>query len=220
MKKQPRICAVVTRPDLKAAQAVAEMVELYEVRLDIIGAPWQRLVKGLPKPWIATNRLPAEGGLCTTGEVERQEELMKAVELGAWAVDIELSTPNPTHLLESIHKTALRIISYHNLTDTPTTDTLRRIVGEELALGADICKVVTTARGFADNLALLRLQSDFAEARLVAFAMGADGETSRVLSPLMGGEFAYAALAKGQESAPGQPTVAELTDLYRLMGRI
>ena len=69
------------------------------------------------------------------------------------------------------------------------------------------------------SLALLHLQSDFAEARLVAFAMGAEGETSRVLSPLMGGEFAYAALAKGQESAPGQPTVAELTELYRLMGR-
>ena len=43
--------------------------------------------------------------------------------------------------------------------------------------------------------------------------------TSRVLSPLLKGGIAYAAIKEGGESAPGQVTVAELDRLYRVVGK-
>ena len=53
--------------------------------------------------------------------------------------------------------------------------------------------------------------------KIVAFAMGPLGLASRILCPLAGGEFTYAAIEKGAESAPGQITVTELQKIYRIM---
>ena len=40
---------------------------------------------------------------------------------------------------------------------------------------------------------------------------------SGTISPLVGGEFTYAAIAEGKESAPGQPTASDLRRIYRMM---
>ncbi|MFC1918711.1 type I 3-dehydroquinate dehydratase, partial [Chloroflexota bacterium] len=87
----------------------------------------------------------------------------------------------------------------------------------ELKAGADICKVVTTARVFEDNLAILQLVSEFPGVELVSFAMGPLGSISRVLCPLVGGDFTYASIKEGQESAWGQITVEELIKVYGMI---
>ena len=87
----------------------------------------------------------------------------------------------------------------------------------QMEAGADICKVVTTAQRFEDNLAVLQLISDFPETRVVSFAMGSLGFTSRILSPLVGGDFAYASSEEGRESAPGQIAVRDLGKIYRML---
>ena len=46
--------------------------------------------------------------------------------------------------------------------------------------------------------------------------MGERGLPARILAPRYGGHLTFGALAAGRESAPGQPTVAQLRDLYRL----
>jgi 3-dehydroquinate dehydratase type I len=91
------------------------------------------------------------------------------------------------------------------------------VVLTELAAGADICKVATTAATFSDNLTVLRLIREFPASRLVALAMGSAGQPSRLLGPLAGAEFTYAALTSGQESAPGQLPLAETYHLYRML---
>jgi 3-dehydroquinate dehydratase len=48
--------------------------------------------------------------------------------------------------------------------------------------------------------------------------MGALGKVSRLLSPLCGGFFTFAALERGAETAPGQMTVAEMQLAYELLG--
>jgi len=48
--------------------------------------------------------------------------------------------------------------------------------------------------------------------------MGEAGVISRILSPLFGGEFTYASTKTGSESAPGQLTIAELREIYRVLG--
>lgn len=44
--------------------------------------------------------------------------------------------------------------------------------------------------------------------------MGAPGIISRVLCPLAGGDFTYASIEQGKESAQGQLTVKDLIRIY------
>lgn len=218
--RRPRICAVITENDFEAAAGIERFVDFYEVRLDLIGDGWQKWVKKLNRPWIATNRLPEEGGKWTGSEIERISRLMEAVKLGAHIVDIELRTEGLADILAQLkRKKVQRLVSVHNLKETPRIEELKKIVREELAAGADICKVVTTAQRFEDNMAVLRLFPHFPKVKLVAFAMGQVGVSSRVLSPMVGGYFTYAAVMEGKEAAPGQLTATYLRSFYEVTGR-
>ncbi len=216
--KKPRICAVITSNDLETIKGVEPLIDLFEVRIDLIGDSWQELVKQLKKPWIACNRSADEGGSWRGNESKRREVLLSAIELGAGIIDIELVTGNLKEIIRLIKKKAKCLLSFHDLKGTPPLDRMRQIAQRELEAGADICKVVTTAQRFEDNLAVLQLISDFPKTRVVSFAMGALGNTSRVLCPLIGGDFTYASIEEGKESASGQITVRDLRKIYGMLG--
>ena len=217
--KQPRICAVIVNKDLEDIKRVEPFVELFEARIDLIGNGWQELVKQLKKPWLACNRLADEGGKWEGSEQRRIEELIKAVELGASIVDIELATRNLAEAIQPIKKKTKCLLSFHDLEKTPPLVRMKDIVQRQLDAGADICKVVTTAQRFEDNLTILQLITEFPKIRIVPFAMGPLGFTSRILCPLVGGDFTYASIEKGKESASGQITVSELRKLYEMVGK-
>jgi len=193
------------------------MVDLFEVRIDLIGKEWQQVARSLDKPWIACNRIAAEGGKWTGNEARRIEQLLQATELGAEIIDVELSTKNLKNIIHLIKKSAECLLSCHDIEKTSSFDSLKGMVRKQLEAGADICKVVTTALNFEDNLALLQLIREFPDTRLVTFAMGPLGGISRVLCPLVGGDFMYASMEKGKESAPGQITVKELVKIYGMV---
>jgi len=216
--RKPRICASIVSNDLEAVKSVGSLVDLFEVRIDLIGDGWQQLAKQLEKPWIACNRSAEEGGNWQRSEAKRREELLSATELGAEIIDIELVTGNLKEIVQLIKKRAKCLLSFHDLEGTPPLDRMRKIVQKQLEAGADICKVVTTARKFEDNLAVLQLISDFPKARVISFAMGPLGFASRILCPLVGGDFIYASIAAGKESASGQITVRVLRKIYRMVG--
>ena len=216
--KTPRICASITNTDLKAVRRIESRVDLFEVRIDLIGDDWQEVARRLTKPWIACNRSAAEGGLWQENEARRIERLLQAIDLGAEMVDIELRTKNLANIVKLIKRRKKCLLSCHNLENTPSFDAMKQIVQQQIKAGADICKVVTTARSFEDNASVLRLIPEFPETGVVAFAMGPLGTTSRVLCPLVGGDFTYASVAKGQESAPGQITVEALKNIYEMIG--
>jgi len=212
-----RICAVIVNSGIEAVRKVEPFVDLFEVRMDLIGDGWQELAKQLNKPWIGCNRRADEGGAWEGNEERRLEQLLKAVELGADIIDVELRTGNLEQAKELIKGKAKCLLSFHELHRTPPLDDMKEMVHRQLEAGADICKVVTTAHKFEDNLAILQLISEFPRVKMVAFAMGASGFASRVLCPLVGGEFTYASIESGKESAPGQITVRELTKIYEMM---
>jgi len=214
---RPRICAVIVNSDLEAVKRVEPEVDLFEVRIDLIGDDWQKLVKHLRKPWIACNRKTEEGGSWKKSEAKRREELLGAIELGPEIIDIELVTGNLKEIVRLIKKKAKCILSFHDMEGTPPLDRMREMVERQLEAGADICKVVTTARRFEDNLAVLQLIADFPKTRVVSFAMGPLGLASRILCPLAGGDFTYASIEAGRESAPGQITVRDLRKIYGML---
>ena len=215
--KRPSICAVIVNNDLKAVKAVEPLVELLEVRIDLIGDGWRELVKCLEKPWIACNRSAGEGGSWWGSESARIEELLSAIELGVGVIDVELATGNLKEIVPLIKKKAKCLLSCHDLEGTPSLESMREIVKKELEAGADICKLVTTARKFEDNQAVLQLIADFPKARVVSFAMGTPGIASRLLCPLVGGDFTYASVGAGRESAAGQVTVETLRKIYGMV---
>ncbi len=215
--KRPRICAVIVSNDLQAVKGVEPFVELFEVRIDLIGDDWRELVKQLEKPWIACNRSADEGGSWRGSESKRREELLSAIEMGASIIDVELVTGNLKEIVQLIKKKAKCLLSFHDLKGTPPLDRMREIVQREMEAGADICKIVTTAQRFEDNLAVLQLISDFPRKRVVSFAMGPLGFASRILCPLFGGDFTYASIEAGKESASGQITAGDLKKIYGMV---
>ena len=215
--KRPRICSVIVSKDLPATEGIEPFIDLYEVRTDLIGDGWPELVKRLNKPWIACNRIADEGGSWQKSEASRIEELLKATELGADIIDIELRTKNLDKIVPLIKKRVKCLVSSHQLTGTPPFNSLRGIVQMQLAAGADICKVVTTAHSFQDNLTVLQLIAEFPKSKMVSFAMGPLGSVSRILCPLVGGYFTYASIEEGKESASGQITVRDLRKLYEMV---
>jgi len=205
---------------MEAALAVRDDVALYEVRIDLIGSDWRGIVESLPRPWIACNRVASEGGAAICPDDDRLASLRQAVDAGAHMVDIELSTQGAGALVADLKGRAQAIVSYHDIHGAGSEDELADVVARERRLGADICKVVTTARTAGDNATMLRLARRFSNEGIVALAMGPLGMASRVLAPLAGARFTYASLASGHESAPGQLTVRDLRAIYETMGVI
>ena len=216
----PRICAAITSNDSDAVKKVTPLTDLFEVRIDLIGPGWQEVAVNLAKPWIACNRKKDEGGAWDGSESARLEEFLKAIDIGAAIVDIEMSTLDVSDFVKKIKGKAEILLSYHNMEGTPSLDDLKDILEKQIDAGADICKVVTTACKTADNITVIQLIKEYPDTRVVSFAMGPIGQVSRILSPLVGGYFTYASIEEGKESASGQLTVEELREIYRILGEV
>lgn len=215
--KKPRICVTIVDSDLESIMEIERLVDLFEIRLDLVGPGWTNMVKYLKKPWIACNRSQDEGGKGDNNELKRIEELLWATEVGASIVDIEYRTNKLADYIPLIKARAKCLISFHDTNCTPSFSSLVGIVESQIKAGADICKIVTTANNFEDNLTILKLISKFPETKMVAFSMGESGRISRILSPLAGGYFTYASIRKGKESATGQIPIDELNQIYRYL---
>jgi 3-dehydroquinate dehydratase-1 len=215
---RPKLCAAIVNDDLTTIREVEPVVDLFEVRIDLIGDTWENVAKTIAKPWIATNRTIDEGGRWNGNEARRIERLLQAIELGAQMVDVEYRTKNLKNIVPLVKKRVKCILSFHDTEKTPPLSELKSIVDGQIRAGADICKVVTTAREYHDNLTIFELIRAFQTTRIVSFAMGQAGQTSRVLSPLIGGDFTYGSIEEGRESAPGQITVKQMIETYRILG--
>ena len=74
--KTPKICVSIVNNDLDAIKEIEPVVDLLEVRIDLIGNGWQEIARHLEKPWIACNRLVQEGGSWQGTETERIDEFI------------------------------------------------------------------------------------------------------------------------------------------------
>ena len=214
---KPGICVSIVDNDLSAIKKVEPLVDFFEVRIDLIGRGWREVAGRLKKPWIACNRRAEEGGKWGGSEPDRIKELLGALELGANIIDVEIATPDAGKIVKEIKGKAGCLVSSHDTKGTPPLKKLKEILEDEINGGADICKVVTTARTFADNLSVLQLITEFPTVKVVAFAMGEEGQISRILCPLIGGYFTYASIKSGRESAAGQVTAGELRKIYGMI---
>lgn len=204
-----------------AKKAVKQKADLIEFRLDYFKngkLEIEKLSKNIEVDKIATNRLKSEGGKYSGQEAERIKTLIEAAEKGFEIIDLELKTLNLKKIVKTVKEAGAKpLISFHNFKETPSNLTLEAIYNKEVEAKAEICKIVTKAKTFMDNVKLFNLLLKVNKKPLVCFAMGTLGIPSRVLSPIFGGAFTYACVDKNFKAAPGQLTIQEMRKIYRLM---
>lgn len=217
-----RICVSVKAREIdelewKAKRALDVGGDLVELRIDYLEDPFtdklRKLVLDLSDKVIITVRPSWEGGEFKGGENSRIELINELSSLNPAYIDLELTTTKDHEF--NFNNETKRIISWHNFEYTPSIDKLSSLVSEMLNIG-DIAKIVTKVNGFEENLKLLRLYRIYPSDKLIAFGLGEEGLTSRILSLLMGAPIIYTCLP-GEEVAPGQPTIGEILEVVNLL---
>jgi 3-dehydroquinate dehydratase / shikimate dehydrogenase len=213
-------------PDIQTlldhARREAEAGELFlEFRLDFLDQPAKgaAAIRGFLEQFpdcliLATCRRHQNHGKFN-GSIEEQLAILdRAIDAGAHAVDIEIETAEVAQ--ERLHVFRGRtqvIVSYHNFEATPPMDT---VISRVMKVQADAYKLVTTARKPSDNVRVLAAAKALPKHKLVVLAMGELGFPTRVLSPVFGGIYTYAAPMFASGTAAGQVSARSLRHLYRV----
>ena len=138
-----------------------------------------------------------------------ERRLIKAIEAGARYVDVEIEAPKQMskRVRQAAHENGTVFIrSYHDFEGTDSIPALKALVEKCRYHGADMVKLVTTARCAED---VERVMSLYEWARtegidLIAFCMGDAGRESRLECLKRGAPYTYAALTAEEAAAPGQ----------------
>jgi 3-dehydroquinate dehydratase/shikimate dehydrogenase len=104
------------------------------------------------------------------------------------------------------------ILSFHDFNGRPA-DLFRKLATMREHAEPAVIKVAFRARSLRDALEALHLP-DSSDRPMISLAMGEFGLISRVLAPKFGGMLTFASLRAATVTAPGQPTMAELLNLY------
>ena len=222
----PRICIALGLPDVPslldhARREVAAGESFLEFRLDFLDKPRDgaRAIRAFMDDFpdtvvMATCRRHQNHGRFNGSIEEALAILDLAVQNGASAVDVEIETAEVAgDRLTQLRSRAAVIVSYHNFEATPVLDS---IVNRVLRVSADVYKIVTTARKPSDNVRVLAAAKALTRQKVTVLAMGELGFPTRVLSPVFGGAYTYAAPMYAEGTAAGQVSARLLRNLYRV----
>ncbi|KAF6260878.1 type I 3-dehydroquinase-domain-containing protein [Scenedesmus sp. NREL 46B-D3] len=232
------ICTSITAASMEAflqeiAEASATGVDVIELRLDFIKnfepmKDLERLMSACSMPYIVTFRPVWEGGNYDGPEPERLATLKLAALKGAPYVDVEFKASalffagallqtagckSPWCSAGEVPLSTKVILSSHNFQETPPAAELHARAAAMREAGADIVKIATMANDISDAAVVLSLLQQ-KTGPTIALAMGERGQITRLLAAKYGGHLTFAALSDARASAPGQPTIAQLQQLY------
>lgn len=206
----------------QAADAGADLVEL---RVDCLrrDPDLKRILAEKPTKYVFTVRRGADGGLWRGPEDKRQALIRQAIVAGCDYVDIEMDVARE---IRRYGKTR-RVISYHNLKQTPPD--LLEIAQQAEEMDADVVKIAVRAHSVQDALRVLQVASKM-ETPTIAIAMGEVGSFTRVLGAKFGAPYTYANFNVDRNFAPGMfhyntlrrdyhyDEINEMTEVYAVIG--
>jgi 3-dehydroquinate dehydratase/shikimate dehydrogenase len=203
------ICQESRRFALVDMHNAAPQCDLLEVRLDRFGkAPEiSELLAAKPKPVIMSCRRPQDGGHWDGTEDERLAVLRQCIISKADYVEIELDAADSIRPYPGCK----RVISYTNLDGTPAD--LADLYAYALTKQPDVIKLTTVARTPEEVWPLVQVLGK-ASVPTVAVGLGKPGVMLALLGKKIGAPWAYAALERGMEAHPGQPTVHDFEHVY------
>jgi len=224
---RPKICVSVMESTVRRTTRALRKLEhedpdFVEIRFDAMKSTRSisEIRDATDRPLIATYRSRGQSGLFSGTEEMRMKTLTQAAEDGFDYVDVELNVKDFTKTVRQLKQHGARVIvSYHDRNGTPPQRALESILEREKRAGGEICKIVGTAKNYADSLRCLTFVNEHARGtRLVCFCMGRLGIASRVLSPVFGAYFTFASPSSGRETASGQISIDKLRALYKELG--
>ena len=236
------ICTTIQNKTIDEIYAILESgdVEMAEIRLDSCPLTMdeiEELFSTSDVPLVATCRINAvkerlsqtlaghtqdDRKLEMKASQEVESKLITAIHAGAAFVDLEIEAPpmmSKRLRRETRENGTVFVRSYHDYKGTDSIEALKALTEKCFAIGADIAKIVTMAAPCTgDNQSsdvdrVLSLYDHFDPAKLIAFAMGDAGKTSRIQCLAKGSPFTYASLNEADTAAPGQMTTREMRDI-------
>lgn len=221
-RKLPLIACVLTDIEVFALGASSlNDADLIELRIDMFNdlsknhiVETLNTAKGkFNKPLISTVRDITEGG---AKEITDRLELYKSAVSWSDFVDVEINSEDLLIQVKSIINGGTILIgSYHNFHSTPDDEFLEKIVTKGINLSADIIKIAVTANCREDLIRLLLFTMRHKDKGIITMSMGDEGSPSRIISPVFGSLIAYGYVSK--PSAPGQLSINELVEIFRLI---
>jgi 3-dehydroquinate dehydratase/shikimate dehydrogenase len=207
------ICISIAQESRRLALAdmlnASRQCDLLEVRLDRFDkAPdIAELLGARPKPVIVSCRRVCDGGHWQGGEDERLALLRQCIISKADYVEIELDAADQVRPFPP----SKRVIAYTNLQETPAD--LAEVYARALTKQPDVVKLTTLARTPEEAWPLVQLLAR-PPLPTVVVGLGKPGIMLTVLGKKIGAPWAYAALERGMEAYPEQPTVRDLEAVY------
>ena len=229
--QKPRVCISLCEPNVAALEraiaAAVEVCDLIEVRLDCLkplelktgAASITRLLEQSACKSILTFRPSQDGGLRALDDATRQTFWSDAIYSSSF-FDVELDLAEKFQGNETSPSMPIdwsrTICSHHDFVGVP--DKLDQIYDRMSRTPARVLKIAVQAEDAIDCLPVFQLLERAREdgREMIAIAMGAAGVATRILGPSRGGFLTYASLDNETATAPGQLSLSELTEVYRL----
>lgn len=224
----PLLCVSICEPNLARATEssirASGKADLIEIRLDCLDNLQLQGISGalagfldrIEKPVILTLRPADEGGPNEISPEKRLDFWALANKTRAQFLDIEAAFL-PALIENSILPDWSRVISsHHDFAGVPSD--LLSIYERMKTSPARILKIAVQAEDVTDCLAMFELidQAGRDNREIIAIAMGQSGVATRILGPSRGAFLTYGALEAESATAPGQLTIGELRDTYRI----
>lgn len=203
---------------IKAFQQ-ADLIELRVDRFERIDLDQiQCLRQKFPMPLMVTIRKQSHGGHFKGSEQERLKLFQTCLNLDPLPDYIDIEADTDLDIIRRMQKQAPSVkwvISWHDFSHTPNE--LEACLAKLYQIPASYYKIATKAHSTCDALRLLCLakQANANASVLCAIGMGEEGQCTRILSPVVGSPFTFAALETGLESAPGQIPLDTLLNTYQ-----
>lgn len=209
------ICISVTPESRTLAPAdllnASRHCDLIELCLDhFINEPnVGELIKMVDKPILVSCRNEKNGGKWKGSEPARVQLLREAIVSGPAYVELDLDIANS---IPRFGKTK-RVISYTSL-NRPLSK-IDEVFDQCLKAKADVVKFTWLTDDMDSAWPLLAAVTQQREVPIVGIGIGRSGLTFSLLGRKYGTPWIYAALERGMETFPNQPTVWELKEDYR-----
>lgn len=207
------ICISIAQESRRLAMVdmlnAAPQCDLIELRLDRFGkAPdVGDLLAAKTKPVLVSCRRRVDGGDWEGSEEERLALLRHCIVSKADYVELELDVADQIRPFPPCK----RVIAYTNFKETPAD--ISDIYAEACSKRADVVKLATLVRTPEEAWPLVQILNK-PTLPTVVVGLGKLGLMLTLLGKRMDAPWVYAALERGMEVYPGQPTVTDLETVY------
>lgn len=220
-----KICVPVFAPNadelLAELERASELADVVELRIDSLDPdeiePFLKKFRAARRlfdsDFLCTFRPKEQGGVREIRPPERDDFWCDGND-GFWGADFEEDVLRYSALWAGKNI----IASYHNFEGVPADlDRIYERLRESSPRSTKVIfKLAVKTNDISDGLPLWKLLKNSPEHAFIPIAMGEAGKWTRIMGPAFGAPLTYASLETGKENAPGQISVRDMIEVYRV----